>query len=318
MFFLLGPTAAGKSELAVEVALKCNAEIVGADAFQVYEGLELLTARPEADLLAKVRHHLIGEIPPGKKFDVAQYRALALDRVREIEGRGKRALVVGGTGLYVRALTQGLSELPEGNAELRRGLDGMTLVQLQEKYAALDPRGIERIDRLNRRRLVRAIEVSLLAGAPFSSLRADWSGERIAGGTAAGVVLEREREELYGRIDERVRRMFAEGVIEEVRTAGQLGPTAAQAIGYAEIAALLRGEMGMNDCAAAIQQRTRRYAKRQLTWLRRENIFFKINLTNNPQSETPRSEVAEVIAERIVAGWSKTAKEKANLVPEDV
>jgi tRNA dimethylallyltransferase len=298
MFFLVGPTAAGKSEIAVEVAMRCDAEIVGADAFQVYEGLEILTARPGAILRAKVRHHLIGEISLEERFDVARYRELALERVREIEGRGKRALVVGGTGLYARALTHGLSELPEGNPALREELEGLTLAQLQTRYAALDPRGMERIDGKNRRRLVRAIEVTLLAGRPFSSLRADWSGERLAG-AAEGVALERDREELYERIDARVRRMFAEGVIEEVRSV-EAGATAGQAIGYAEIKGLLRGEMNEEECVKAIQQRTRRYAKRQLTWLRGENIFFTINLTHIPQNE-----VADVIAERILAGGPK-------------
>ena len=146
MFFLVGPTAAGKSEIAVEVALRCGAEIVSADAFQVYDGLELLTAKPAAHLRAKVPHHLIGEIPLREKFDVARYRQMALERVREIEARGKRALVAGGTGLYVRALTHGLSELPEADPALRRELDAMTLAQLQKKYAALDPLGIARID----------------------------------------------------------------------------------------------------------------------------------------------------------------------------
>ena len=159
----------------------------------------------------------------GEKFDAARYQALALQRVREIEGRGKRALVVGGTGLYVRALTHGLSDLPEGNPELRRELDTLSLAQLQEKYAVMDPRGITRIDRQNRRRLVRAIEVTMLAGKPFSSLREDWSGEAKQG-TAWGVALERDREELYGRIDARVRRMFEGGVIEEVREAGRGRP----------------------------------------------------------------------------------------------
>jgi len=295
MFLLVGPTAVGKSEIAVEVARRCDAEIVGSDAFQVYEGLEVLTARPGAEVRAKVPHHLIDEIPLGERFDVARYRELALARIQEIEGRGKRALVVGGTGLYVRALTHGLSELPEGDAGLRAELETLTLAELQEKYAALDPRGIERIDRQNRRRLVRAIEVTLLAGKPFSSLRADWSGDRIAA-TASGVVLERDREDLYARIDARVRRMFEQGVIEEVRRA-DAGATAGQAIGYAEIRAHLAGEMSVEECVTAIQQRTRRYAKRQLTWLRRENIFYTINLTHIPQSE-----VADVIAHQFVAG----------------
>jgi tRNA dimethylallyltransferase len=297
MFFILGPTATGKSEIAVQVALRCDLEIIGADAFQLYDGLNLLTAKPSAALRSQVRHHLIGEIPLIEKFDVGRYRTLALERVRQIEGCGKRALIVGGTGLYVRALTHGLSELPEADAELRRALEAMTLAQLQERYAALDPRGMERIDRQNRRRLVRAIEVSLVAGRPFSSLRADWSGTPPAAGAALGVVLEREREDLYRRIDERVRRMFAGGVIEEVRAAAGVGPTAAQAIGYAEVQAHLSGGMSLEDCVAAIQQRTRRYAKRQLTWLRRENIFFTINLTNQPQSE-----VVDRIARRIEAG----------------
>jgi len=294
MFFLVGPTAVGKSEIAVEAAVRCDAEIVGADAFQVYQGLDLLTAKPAASLRAKVRHHLIDEIPLGEKFDVARYRDLALARVREIEGRGKRALVVGGTGLYVRALTHGLSELPEADPALRRELEGLTLPQLQERYAALDPRGMERIDRQNRRRLVRAIEVSLLAAAPFSSLRADWSGERVQG-AASGIALERNRQDLYERIDARVRRMFDGGVIDEVRNA-DAGPTAAQAIGYAEIKALLRGEMSMEECVTAIQQRTRRYAKRQLTWLRSGNILTAIDLTDKPKSQ-----VADAIAQRIVA-----------------
>ena len=303
MFFLMGPTAAGKSELAVEIALRCNAEIVGADAFQVYKGLDLLTAKPGSDLRAKVRHHLIGEISLAEKFDVAQYRTLALARVREIAARGRRTLITGGTGLYVRALTRGLSELPEANPNMRRELEALPLAELQQKYAALDPLGMERIDRQNRRRLVRAIEVSLLAGVPFSSLREDWSGSPIEARTTPGVLLERERDELYERINRRVLRMFAEGVVEEVRAAGGAGPTAAQAIGYAEITALLRGTMNAKECLGAIQQKTRRYAKRQLTWLRRENTFFKINL-----SSTPFSDAAEAAARCFVAASPKCGR----------
>jgi tRNA dimethylallyltransferase len=296
MFFLVGPTAVGKSGLAVEIARRCNAEIIGADAFQVYRGLEILTAAPGADLREKVPHHLIGEILLGERFDAARYREMALARAAEIESRGRRVLIVGGTGLYVRALTHGLAELPEADPELRRKLNALTLPELQEMYAPLDPAGFERIDSKNRRRLIRAIEVSTLAGVPFSSLREDWSGQP-ATPPAQGISLERDREDLYTRIDARVRRMFDEGVVEEIRQAGEPGETAAQAIGYSEIRDLLAGKTSVEACIAAIQQRTRRYAKRQLTWLRRENIFFKLNLTHQPQST-----VAEVIAERIAAG----------------
>jgi tRNA dimethylallyltransferase len=254
-----------------------------------------LTAAPGPDLRAKVRHHLVGEIPLAEKFDVARYRELALDRIREIEGRGKRALIVGGTGLYARALARGLSEMPHADAGLREGLERLTLEELQARYAALDPAGTARIDRQNRRRLVRAIEVTLLAGRPFSELRADWSGEAESA-PVPGVALEREREELYGRIDARVRQMLEGGAVEEVRNA-DAGPTAAQAIGYAEIKTMLRGEMNAAECARAIQSRTRRYAKRQLTWLRGENMFFTINLTHTSQSEA-----AEAFARRILSG----------------
>jgi len=314
MFFLVGPTAAGKSELAVEVALRCGAEIVGADAFQVYKGLDLLTAKPSPGLRARVPHHLIGEIPLREHFDAARYRALALERIREIERRGKRALIVGGTGLYLRALTRGLSNLPEGNPALRRELDALPLPLLQEKYAALDPRGMEHIDSKNRRRLVRAIEVSLLAGAPFSSLRADWSGQSPPPAEASGVVLERDREHLYARIDLRVRRMFADGVVQEVRDAGDAGDageTARQAIGYAEIRQLLQGAIDEPACIQAIQQRTRRYAKRQLTWLRAENIFFKLNLTNNPQHEA-----AGLIAQRFMDACGTGGSRPADFAPD--
>jgi len=295
MFLLLGPTASGKSELAVEAASRCDAEIVGADAFQVYRGLDLLTAKPDASLLGKVPHHLIGEIPLGEKFDVAQYLALARERIRGIRRRGRRALVAGGTGLYVRALTHGLSDLPDASPELRRELESSSLAELQRQYAALDPAGFERIDRANPRRLIRAIEVSLLAGAPFSSLRDDWSGRLSAPDPCAGILLERDPGELRARIDERVRLMFARGVVEEVRAAGEAGPTASQAIGYPDIRSLLRGEITEADCIAAIQLKTRQYAKRQLTWLRRDHRFERINLTGKPQNE-----VAELIARRIM------------------
>jgi len=296
MFFLLGPTAVGKSEIAVEVALRTGAEIVGADAFQVYAGLELLTAAPDAATRAKVPYHLVGEIGIGEHFDAARYRELALARIHEIEARGHHALLVGGTGLYARALMHGLSDMPGSDETVREQLAGMTLAELQEKYAALDPAGMERIDRHNRRRLVRAIEVSLLAGKPFSSLRADWSGEERTITPAAGAVLDRDRDDLYARIDARVTRMFEQGAIEEVARAGEAGATAAQAIGYGEIRAHLAGTVTLEQCMSAIARRTRRYAKRQLTWLRRENTLMTINLTHQSHNEVITS-IEERMAE---------------------
>ena len=243
MFFLVGPTAVGKSGLAVEVALLCNAEIVGADAFQVYQGLDLLTAKPRARLARAGPASLDRRNPARReKFDVAQYRELALERVREIESRGKRALVVGGTGFYMRALTHGLSELPGAQPRIAQGTRRDALSRnCRQRYAALDPHGIERIDRQNRRRLVRAIEVSLLAGAPFSSLRADWSGAKpCPPQLRRGARAERDRAL-------RPHRRTRPADVRPRRDRGgarrrEPGPTAAQAIGYGEIKALLRGE----------------------------------------------------------------------------
>jgi tRNA dimethylallyltransferase len=292
VFLLLGPTAVGKTDLAIDLALRLNAEIIGADAFQVYNGLHLLTAQPTPAQLARVPHHLIGVIPLSASFDAAQYLALAHSAIRDIQSRARIPLVVGGTGLYIRAITHGLSAMPSADPDLRRQLNALSLDQLRRRYAALDPHGIQLIDINNPRRLIRAIEVSLLASQPFSSLRSDWSPASTPSSPAPpAILLERDRDDLYSRIDSRVLHMFSSGVVDEVRSLPPLSPTAAQVIGLTEIQSLLRGEISTPACIAAIQQRTRRYAKRQLTFLKRQNILSKINLTN-----TPKSDLVEKIA----------------------
>jgi tRNA dimethylallyltransferase len=275
-FCVAGPTACGKSELAAEVALHCNGEIVGADAFQVYGGLDILTAKPPHELRERVPHHLIGCVPLAQRFDAAQYQALALEAIRDIAARGKLPVVVGGTGLYIRSLTHGLADLPQADAKLRSQLDALPLVELQRRYRELDPEGAERIDMQNPRRLIRAVEVCELTGRPFSSFRDEW--QRGAEFTR-GILLTPSRDGLYARINARTLAMFAEGVVEEVRACDEIGETAAQAIGFHEIQSLLRGEISQEKCIAAIQQATRRYAKRQLTWFRREPSFTHLDLS---------------------------------------
>jgi tRNA dimethylallyltransferase len=308
-FCIAGPTACGKSALAAEVALRCDGEIVGADAFQVYDGLDILTAKPARELRERVPHHLIGCVPLALRFDVAQYRALALAAIRAIAARGRLPVVVGGTGLYFRSLTHGLADLPQADAALRAELSALPLAELQQRYKRLDPAGAERIDMQNPRRLVRAIEVCELTGRPFSSFREWPATEGSPGGSPShargaaregeapaeprGVLLGRSREELYRRIDARVVAMFGAGVVEEVRACGEVGATAAQAIGFREIKALLRGEISKADCIAAIQQATRRYAKRQLTWFRREPSFGHLDLSSSPDFQTSIDTVAQ-------------------------
>jgi tRNA dimethylallyltransferase len=274
--YVVGPTAVGKSEVAVALAERLDGEVVGADAFQIYRGLDLLTAKPDAATRAHVPHHLIGEIPLVETFDVARYRSLALARFAEIGARGRVPVVVGGTGLYVRALTHGLAALPGTDPVLRAQLEAQPLAELVRQLSQHDPAAAAQMDLKNPRRVIRALEVCLLTGRPFSSFRKQAEPER----PARGVLLLRERTELNARIDQRTVQMFAAGVIEEVRAASEVSATAAQAIGFREIRALLRGDISEAECVARIQQQTRNYAKRQLTWFRREPHFTALVLTS--------------------------------------
>lgn len=278
-FFLAGPTAVGKTDVALAVAEACDGEIVGADAFQVYEGLDLLTAKPSREDLARVPHHLVGSVPLAEPFNVARYLEAAQAAIAGIRSRGRLPIVVGGTGLYLRALTRGLSDIPPASPELRAELAATPLPQLLERLETLDPEAARAMDTKNARRVLRAVEVCLLTGKPFSSFREEWQQQP----HFEGVLLERTREELYERIDRRTHAMFEEGVVEEVRAAlaaGGVGATAEQVIGWREITALLRGEMTRADALAAIQQTTRRYAKRQLTWFHREPMLIPISLSS--------------------------------------
>ena len=276
-FIIAGPTAVGKSDIAVAVAERCGGEIVGADAFQIYRGLEILTAQPSAELRAHVPHHLVGEIPVTQSFDVAQYLRAARQRIAEIRARGRMPIVTGGTGLYLRALTRGLADLPGADARVRAELEAAPLADLQRRLAELDPIGAAQTDLQNPRRVIRALEVCLLTGRPFSSFREQWTATPHG---IRGIVLTLDRESLNARIDRRTEAMFAAGVIEEVRAAGEAGPTASQTLGFREIRALLAGQLGESDCIAAIQHATRRYAKRQMTWFRRETALEPIDLAH--------------------------------------
>jgi tRNA dimethylallyltransferase len=285
-FFIVGPTATGKSELAADVAREMDADVVSADAFQIYRGLDLLTAKPDASTLAKAPHHLIGAIPLSEEMNAEKYRRAAMRVVAEISSRGRLAIVVGGSGLYVKALTHGLAPLPEAHPKLREKWNAMSLDELRSQLIEFDPEAARKIDIKNRRRLVRALEICVLTGKPTSAQRKQWAVTGVAdpgnpGSTIAarGVFVYRDREELYARINQRVEAIFEHGVIEEVRAAGATSATASQMIGLREIRQLLDGKISISQCVAAIQQATRRYAKRQLTWFRRQTNFSPLNLS---------------------------------------
>ena len=282
VFFIVGPTAAGKSEIAAEIACQLGAEIVSADAFQLYRGLDSLTAKPAKATLTKAPHHLLGAVPLSEEMNVEKFRGAAVRAIQDIHARGKQAIVAGGSGLYLKALTHGLSRLPAANRELREELAQATVEELFARLRELDPASAERIDRKNKQRLVRAVEVCLLSGRPFSAQRTEWGNTRSA---PNGVFVFRDRAELYQRIDRRVEKMFAEGVVEEVRALRDLGSTAEKALGLREIRALLAGEISETECIAKIQQATRRYAKRQLTWFQRQDNFEPLNLSSHGYPE---------------------------------
>jgi tRNA dimethylallyltransferase len=274
VFFIVGPTATGKSDVAADVARELDAEIVSADAFQIYRGLDLLSAKPDTATLAKVPHHLIGTISISEEMNAEKFRKLALQTISDVHSRGKLAIVVGGSGLYIKALTHGLSVVPPADPDLRAQLNELSLADLQKKLRGLDPKTA--VDLKNRRRVMRAIEICVLTGNRASEQR-QWSGEEMFATT--GVFVFRERDDLYQRINQRVDRMFEAGVIEEVRNAGAMSDTASKMIGLREVRELLDGKTSILQCVAAIQQATRRYAKRQLTWFRRQTNFQSLNLS---------------------------------------
>jgi tRNA dimethylallyltransferase len=233
VFFLAGPTASGKSAIAADVAAECGAEIVSADAFQLYRGLRLLTAQPNAATLRKTPHHLIDCVPLTEEMSAEKFRVMALSTIHNINRRGKPALVVGGSGLYLKALSHGLAPLPAVDPKLRVELNELSLDELNARLAAVDSLGAERIDRLNKRRVVRALEIFAQTKAPASAQRSQWAGD--SSWARRGVFVFRDRPELYSRIDRRVEEMFRAGVTDEVAKIGQLGTTASKTLGLDQV-----------------------------------------------------------------------------------
>jgi tRNA dimethylallyltransferase len=275
IWLIAGPTASGKSALALRLALETGGEIVNADALQLYADLHILSARPSSDEAAQAPHHLFGTVDATDGWSVGRWLRAAVPILDDIAARGRTAIVVGGTGLYFSALTLGLAEIPQVPAEVRReaqaDYDMMGESSFRGRLGAHDPAAAIRIAPGDRQRLVRAWEVYVATDTPLS----DWqqSGEpALAAGAWRALALEPPREALYARCDARLQAMVAQGVLEEVRAlqARNLDPAlpALKAVGMREFAAHLSGATTLEHAIDAAQRETRRYAKRQTTWMR--------------------------------------------------
>lgn len=299
-FFIVGPTAVGKTEIAVEAAALSGAEILSADAFQVYAGLSWLTAKPSPEELARVRHHLVGHVPQTETYSVARYQLEASNCLSDVAGRGRPIIVVGGSGLYVKALTHGLSPLPPAQPELRAELERIGLPELLAKLQAVDPVAAARIDSCNKRRVIRALEVCMATGGRFSDHQDGWNEARPP---INGVFFVRDRDDLAARIDRRARCLLDHDALEEIRTAllSPFSETASRIIGLREIGTLLAGEITRSECLERMQTATRRYAKRQMTWFRGESFDEVVNLSSGVDIEACARAIAAKIGGARVA-----------------
>jgi len=277
LVIIAGPTATGKTALAIDLAARFGAEIVGADSRQVYRYLDIGTAKPTAEQCAAVPHHVINVVNPDEHFDSARFCLLAEEAIAQIVARGKRVLVVGGTGLYLRVLTKGLFSGPPANPALRMRLQEQEQQEgkgfLHRWLQNVDPVAARRLHPNDIVRLMRALEVFLLTGTPLSQ----WQGEhrfRDNRFSTLLISLVVEREMLAHRIELRCRQMINDGLVEEVRRLWDMGYSSElpslRTIGYAQIGAVLQGQCSLDGALTSMALETRRLAKRQLTWLRAE------------------------------------------------
>jgi len=277
LLVLSGPTGSGKTDLALRLAEEIGGEIVNADSMQVYRGLNIGTAKPSPEELARVPHHLIDILSPDQDFTASDFRREAAAAIADIDSRGKKALVVGGTGLYIRALLEGLVDSPTGDPELRKEFADVPGEELLRRLSLVDPETASRLHPNDRVRIVRALEVYTQTGRPISAFRSEhaFSGSYY---DPLKMAIRIEREELYRRINLRVDLMVQDGLVEEVRSLLAQGYgrelKAMRSIGYKEMTAYLAGEMTLDEAVTLIKRDTRRYAKRQMTWFTRENDIY--------------------------------------------
>jgi tRNA dimethylallyltransferase len=294
MIVVVGPTASGKSTLAVWLAEKFGGEVVACDSTQLYRGFDIGTAKTTPAERRGIPHHLLDVLDPGEPSTAGGYRQMALHVLDDLRRRGRVPILTVGTGLYLRALVDGLADLPQRSEDLRERLRQNRLSHpprhLHRVLQRLDPESAEKISPGDEQKLIRAIEICLLAKRPLSEVHRSGRSP-LRGWRTLKIGLNPPREALYARIHARTTAMLANGWLDEVRTvlaAGALDTSKPfEFIGYRELRSVVRGEMKLEDARAAIHQSTRRYAKRQLTWFRREpDVLWLESFGDDPAAQS--------------------------------
>lgn len=303
---LLGPTAVGKTAVSVRLAQRLEAEIISVDSRQCYRGVDIGTATPGEEEREGVPHYNLSILDPGEPDSAADFCERARKWTAEINARGKPAIYAGGSTLHLQCLIEPLDEVPESDQENRRKLeermDSEGVESLYGMLQEVDPEYTERMDGMNPQRIVRALDVWMQTGRPFSSFHT--GGELRPPEELEIFGLRRDRKELYERINRRVDRMIEKGLVDEVRSLLEAGHSTGDpglnTVGYREPAAFLRGEISREEMARRIKARSRRYAKRQLTWFRRWDFIRWIEAGSRSAEE-----IAEIIEKRLAAKSNK-------------
>lgn len=284
---ICGPTASGKTALSVELAKEFDAEIISADSMQIYKGMDIATAKPSIEERQGIPHHIMDFLEPSESFSVADYVRLAHEKIRDIASRGKIPMIVGGTGLYISSLINNIrfeeSECDYAYREELRLLaqekgNGYLLDMLRE----VDPVTAATLHENNQSRVIRALEVYKVTGKTMSQTQEE-SRTEPSPYEPCMIALDYDREQLYDRINRRVDLMLEMGLIDEAKDFFSKGdlPTAAQAIGYKELLPYFKGEKELSECIEHLKQETRKYAKRQLTWFRRDERIHWIRVSDD-------------------------------------
>ena len=303
ILFLVGPTAVGKTAVSIAFAKKINAEIISCDSMQVYRGMNILTSKPGREIRRKVPHHLMDIISPETEFNVSEYRRLAIKKINQVVKKGKLPLFVGGTGLYMSIVVDGIFEVKtEDNATRKRLFEEAEKKgsrSLHERLKKADPHAANKIHPNDTKRLVRALEVYEVTGIPISQLQKTRKG-LVDTHEIRIFCLGMPREELNKKIDERVEKMFKEGLVKEVKKLlrKKLSRTARFAIGIQEIKGYLEGSYDLETAKDFMKRNTRAYAKRQMTWFRKDKRIEWIEIDTCDKTSFVVNKITQIWNER--------------------